>query len=51
MEHVKEQFKDAGNVVPQMVNDHLYQGNWAPGSGLGETERKKTKVGIYVEIR
>ncbi|KAI1765730.1 glycoside hydrolase family 35 protein [Hypoxylon sp. FL1150] len=38
MEHVKQQFKDAGNVVPQMVNDHLYQGNWAPGSGLGETE-------------
>ncbi|KAI1103222.1 glycoside hydrolase family 35 protein [Jackrogersella minutella] len=38
MEHVKKQFKKAGNVVPQMVNDHLYQGNWAPGSGLGETE-------------
>ncbi|XDG07857.1 hypothetical protein ABKA04_007472 [Annulohypoxylon sp. FPYF3050] len=38
MGHVKEQFKKAGNVVPQMVNDHLYQGNWAPGSGLGETE-------------
>ncbi|KAI1211906.1 glycoside hydrolase family 35 protein [Annulohypoxylon truncatum] len=38
MEHVKQQFKRAGNVVPQMVNDHLYQGNWAPGSGLGETE-------------
>ncbi|OTA99256.1 glycoside hydrolase family 35 protein [Hypoxylon sp. CI-4A] len=38
MEHVKQQFKEAGNVVPQMVNDHLYQGNWAPGSGLGETE-------------
>lgn len=39
MEHVKQQFKKTGNVVPQMVNDHLYQGNWAPGSGLGETER------------
>ncbi|KAI2470078.1 glycoside hydrolase family 35 protein [Annulohypoxylon bovei var. microspora] len=39
MEHVKQQFKTAGNVVPQMVNDHLYQGNWAPGSGVGETER------------
>ncbi|KAI0116583.1 glycoside hydrolase family 35 protein [Hypoxylon sp. NC0597] len=38
MEHVKQQFKKAGNVVPQMVNDHLFQGNWAPGSGLGETE-------------
>lgn len=38
MEHVKQQFKDAGVVVPQMVNDHLFQGNWAPGSGLGETE-------------
>ncbi|KAI5860679.1 glycoside hydrolase family 35 protein [Durotheca rogersii] len=38
MEHVKQQLKKAGNVVPQMVNDHLYQGNWAPGSGLGETE-------------
>ncbi|KAI1391999.1 glycoside hydrolase family 35 protein [Hypoxylon trugodes] len=38
MEHVKQQFKNAGIVVPQMVNDHLYQGNWAPGSGLGETE-------------
>ncbi|KAI1456826.1 glycoside hydrolase family 35 protein [Annulohypoxylon moriforme] len=38
MEHVKQQFKKVGNVVPQMVNDHLYQGNWAPGSGLGETE-------------
>ncbi|KAL7621478.1 hypothetical protein AAE478_008801 [Parahypoxylon ruwenzoriense] len=38
MEHVKQQFKKAGNVVPQMVNDHLNQGNWAPGSGLGETE-------------
>ncbi|KAI4861433.1 glycoside hydrolase family 35 protein [Hypoxylon rubiginosum] len=38
MEHVKQQFKKTGNVVPQMVNDHLYQGNWAPGSGLGETE-------------
>ncbi|KAI1483335.1 glycoside hydrolase family 35 protein [Daldinia eschscholtzii] len=38
MEHVKQQFKKAGNVVPQMVNDHLYQGNWAPGSGVGETD-------------
>ncbi|KAI1632573.1 glycoside hydrolase superfamily [Biscogniauxia mediterranea] len=38
MEHVKQQFKKAGNVVPQMVNDHLYQGNWAPGTGLGETD-------------
>ncbi|KAI0886184.1 glycoside hydrolase family 35 protein [Annulohypoxylon maeteangense] len=38
MEHVKQQMKKVGNVVPQMVNDHLYQGNWAPGSGLGETE-------------
>ncbi|KAI1091381.1 glycoside hydrolase family 35 protein [Rostrohypoxylon terebratum] len=38
MQHVKEQFRRVGNVVPQMVNDHLYQGNWAPGSGLGETE-------------
>lgn len=38
MEHVKQQFKDAGVVVPQMVNDHLNQGNWAPGSGLGETD-------------
>lgn len=38
MEHVKQQFKDVGVVVPQMVNDHLYQGNWAPGSGPGETD-------------
>ncbi|KAI0385148.1 glycoside hydrolase family 35 protein [Hypomontagnella monticulosa] len=38
MEYVKQQFKKAGNVVPQMVNDHLFQGNWAPGSGPGETE-------------
>ncbi|KAH6653217.1 putative beta-galactosidase E [Truncatella angustata] len=38
MEHVKQQFKDAGVVVPQMVNDHLNQGNWAPGTGLGESE-------------
>ncbi|KAI1654864.1 glycoside hydrolase family 35 protein [Daldinia decipiens] len=38
MEHVKQQFKKAGNVIPQMVNDHLYQGNWAPGSGMGETD-------------
>ncbi|KAI1417373.1 glycoside hydrolase family 35 protein [Hypoxylon sp. FL1857] len=44
MEHVKKQFKNAGNVVPQMVNDHLYQGNWAPGSGLGETERAHPDV-------
>lgn len=38
MEHVKQQFRDVGVVVPQMVNDHLFQGNWAPGTGLGETD-------------
>ncbi|KAI0018860.1 glycoside hydrolase superfamily [Xylariomycetidae sp. FL0641] len=38
MEHTRQQFKKAGVVVPQMVNDHLYQGNWAPGSGEGATE-------------
>ncbi|KAI0481923.1 glycoside hydrolase superfamily [Xylariaceae sp. FL0804] len=38
MQYVKEQFRGAGVVVPQMVNDHLYQGNWAPGSGLGATD-------------
>ncbi|KAI1806912.1 hypothetical protein F4811DRAFT_550411 [Daldinia bambusicola] len=39
MEHAKQQFKKAGNMVPQMVKDHIYQGNWAPGSGTRWSEK------------
>ncbi|KAK3935204.1 glycoside hydrolase family 35 protein [Diplogelasinospora grovesii] len=38
MAYTQKLFRDAGIVVPFMHNDHLNQGNWAPGSGLGAVD-------------
>jgi beta-galactosidase len=38
MAFVEQQFRDAGIVVPFVVNDNQVMGDFAPGSGLGEVD-------------
>ena len=38
MADVESQFRDAGIVVPFVVNDNLVMGSFAPGTGLGEID-------------
>lgn len=38
MAFVARQFRDAGIVVPFIVNDNLVEGYFAPGSGLGAVD-------------
>lgn len=38
MAFVEQSFRDAGIVVPFVVNDNLNIGSWAPGTGLGAVD-------------
>ena len=38
MAFVEQQFRDAGIVVPFVVNDNEVMGDFAPGSGLGAVD-------------
>ncbi|KIX93286.1 uncharacterized protein Z520_10929 [Fonsecaea multimorphosa CBS 102226] len=38
MAYVEGQFRDAGIIVPFVFNDNEVQGDFAPGTGLGETD-------------